>query len=160
MTIYEKGRALQYNVREYDGLVLKIQDSEEPALREFNHGRMLKRNGISVPEYHALMKFDPRSPSGSDEDIWCILMDYVEGVDMADLPSNLRGPVAKKYYAELEKVLALGIIPDDGTVGKNAIYDVGKKRLWLIDFEFYKKGTPKEISEFMKEIRSPLERVR
>ena len=138
-------------------LIAKRNDSWEKANNEYKLGRFLFEEGVSVPEMHELVP--PDSVLGErhsyELEEWFIIMERIHGKDLLkfDRKSSEFIEAAEQYKAELEKVLDLGIVPDDSSAGYNAMFNQRKRKTYLIDFEFWRKGTKKELDKVRRYLK-------
>ena len=149
LAVSENRGNIHYSVFTINNDLIGKRNCWEKANNEYKLGRFLFKEGVSVPEMHYLVP--PDSVIGEHHDCsledWFIIMEKINGVDLLalDLNSSEFIDAADQYKAELEKVLELGIFPDDSSAGYNTVFDRSKRKTYLIDFEFWRKGTIKEL---------------
>ena len=134
-------------------------DLEWPVKFEYGLSSRLFLNGISVPEPCGIIS--PVELWGKQESrnkpFWYFLMRYIDGVppDGKCLSYPELEIAVRCYREEAEKVLALGIIPEDSIYNPcNVLFDRAEQRIYLIDFESWVVDAPPErITYFRQELR-------
>ena len=125
-----------------DGIIGKRCRNKERAYNEYHIGRFLFENGVQVPKMYKLITQDPivvhPSSNKSPKD-WFILMQRIKGKTIKDLTGTEKKEAIKQRKEELEKVLALNVHHPDSAYDDNSIFDVKQKKLFLIDFEHWRK---------------------
>lgn len=135
---------VHHRVYETGGLIIKASISgDEITEREYKLGRFLFRNGVHVPEMYNLV----RCRRGTEERLY-IIMQKIEGIHIIEknetrkienIPAVKEGGAIKKLRREIKKVLRLGIYPADSDWCENSIFNPKERKVYLIDFEGYRK---------------------
>lgn len=115
--------------------------SEEGSKVEFHMGIRLAKEGISVPEMYALIPPDSEDTYAHFSGIggWYVVMQRVQGLSISELEErDLIAEGCRQYREELERVIELGICPED-IKASNAVFNAETNRLHLIDFEFWRE---------------------
>src|SRR3989344_608698 len=126
--------------------------SKESIEHEYGLGKFFYENGVQVPRFYA--KGESHELKNSPNKVYksFFISDRISG-ETLDLfyarNKNLRDKLLKKYVCEIEKVFELGILPLE-CVGRNVLIEEETGKIFLIDFELYKKGTKPEINKFYK----------
>jgi RIO-like serine/threonine protein kinase len=115
--------------------------SQKWACNEFDIGKFLYEKGVSVPEMFELVipdrfPFLHRIPINE----WGVLMQKIDGIHIQNLEGSELDEAIQQYISELEKVLELGICPNDSIYNStNSLFDRQQGRVFLIDFELWQK---------------------
>lgn len=126
---------------------------EEKARNEYSFGKFLKEKEVRVPEIFELVQYTEKIIKG-EVTLWFIVMERIKGKNITDLRDSQRREAERQYRQELEKVLDLGICPEDSDFGGNSLFCEERDRLYLIDFEFWHKTKNREeLSPFYERIR-------
>ncbi len=131
-----------------NGIIGKKYYYGEKAYTEYNMGTFLFKNDVQVPEMYRLVS--PDVPPYSHEihiNNWFVLMQRINGEDILCLERTEGEEGLRQYKQEIGKVLALQIYPGDSSFYFNTIFDTKQGKLYLIDFEAWKKGSPEELNQ-------------
>lgn len=129
--------------------------TENISKNEFKWGTYLRKNEVQVPEMYTIVNPDSLVsrilyPRGKIER-WFVIMERLRGQVIGETYGATREEAVKQYRQELEKVLDLGICPNDSSWSGNSIFGEDEK-LYLIDFESWKKGSERELNRFYETI--------
>ena len=117
-------------------------EPEELARHEYEMGIYLFDQGIRVPRFEQLIPPDRRHglfswrPRRIKE--WYILMERIKGVEIRETGGEILEKALEQYYEEMEKILELGIVPNDAGHGGNVMCEESG-RLCLLDFTSWYK---------------------
>lgn len=125
---------------------------------EFIMGVDLFSRGIQVPEMYSLVSLDSLRKfeelpeyKGYSNNNWFIIMQKIKGKLIKDVAGEERKEAVKQLKTELEKIIKLGIYPEDAFHQRNSIFsDEGK--LYLIDFAQWRKSTKEELEKFHEHV--------
>ncbi|MCH7646084.1 MAG: hypothetical protein IH788_02660 [Nitrospinae bacterium] len=125
-----------------DGIIGKRCRNKERAYNEYEIGKFLFENGVQVPKMFNLItpgSFMIRKSSKNSPKDWFILMERIKGKTIKELAGIEKKEAIEQRKSELEKVLALNVHHPDSAYDDNSIYDAKQKKLYLIDFEHWRK---------------------
>jgi hypothetical protein len=123
-----------------DGIIGKRCRNGDRAQSEYNIAKFLFGNGVQVPKMYkiitpdSLHQFDNNSPRE-----WYILMQRIKGETIDDLSGIDKKEAIHQRKLELEKVSALNVHHPDSAHDTNSIFDIRRRKLYLIDFEHWRK---------------------
>lgn len=123
-----------------DGIVGKRCRNKNRAYNEYNIGEFLFKNGIQVPKMYKLVtpdsfhQFDDNAPND-----WFILMQRIKGETINGLAGIEKKEAIHQRNLELKKVSALNIHHPDSAHDDNSIFDMKRRKLYLIDFEHWRR---------------------
>lgn len=142
-----------------EGAIAKRIYWKQNAKKEYEWGEYLFKKEVSVPKVYNLINlnssfFNEISSWSLMGKGWVILMQKIDGDEIINLSGINLKEATKQYKQELEKVLDLGIYPEEATWGGNSIFNYEKKKLYLIDFQRWHKGSKKKLEEYYKMIRN------
>jgi tRNA A-37 threonylcarbamoyl transferase component Bud32 len=123
-----------------DGVIGKRCRNEGRAHNEYDIGKFLFSQGVQVPKMHKLVTpdmFNGLSSNASED--WFILMQKIKGETIKDLRGIDKKEAIRQRKIELEKVSSLNIRHSDSAYDDNAIFDVKRKKLYLLDFEHWRR---------------------
>ena len=125
-----------------DGIIGKRCRNKGRANNEYEIGKFLFENGVQVPNMFNLITpgslMIRKSSKNSPKD-WFILMERIKGKTIKELAGIEKKEAIEQRKYELEKVLALNVHHPDSAYDDNSIYDAKQKKLYLIDFEHWRK---------------------
>jgi len=132
--------------------------SKQSSEAEYKWGSYLYEQGVQVPEMYGLVRPDSLLLRPSYEtpiEDWFVVIQKIDGRDIRDMSIPIQREVLRKYYQEIEKVLELGIYPScDALSGNNnAVIDKDGK-LYLLDFEYWRKGSEGELEWLYEQLRT------
>jgi len=141
-------------VRASEQIIAKREMFARNARAAYRIGKLLHREGISVPEMHQLIRPNPLAVISMDpiRGSWWVAMEYVPGITLDELDSGLVSCALKLYREELKKVVKKGIIPVDYEYGVNGIYNPGTGKITLIDLSLWRKAKNENIASVLEEI--------
>jgi len=139
-----------------DNMVAKESRNEESAYNDYWWGRFLKSlDGVNVPEMHLLVPPDkPLHIHQTRLLNWYIIMERINGVHINRISGDYRKDAFEQRRKQLGVVLELGVFTIDALMPENALYDTSNRKLYLIDFEFWRSGTPEEIEKIYRHLRT------
>jgi len=139
----------------------KVHTWEGPARTEYDIGSFVFKNDISGPEFYQLVH--PEDPSSNPLSRifnkrvikkWFTLMQKIDGALLGNLRGSELEEAVRQLKSELEKVLELGVYPDDSLYPSNSIFNRCDGRLYLIDFESWSKNpTENELNGFYERLK-------
>jgi len=132
-------------------VVGKECESKELAYKEYSLGKFLYGNGIYVPKMKRVVGIWTGFDFAPIKE-WFLLMERVHGKHIENLTGEEREEALRQVKSGVEKILDLGIYPEDFDWGMNLIFD--GKRVCFIDFEKWGYGCQEELAHLCKKIRN------
>ena len=152
------GQSVVYPVN--DSVVVKVyhhtdKSAKKIAINEYKVGTELFRNGISVPKMLGLIfpdfcLFRPFLQYPNTR--IAIFMQRINGRRLHELEDDQQAEARRQYLQELKRVVDLGYYPYDVKI-ENALFDVGRWKIFLIDFSGWEKGNPEELNRLSKKLK-------
>jgi hypothetical protein len=123
-----------------DGIIGKRCRNEGRAHNEYDIGKFLFSQGVQVPKMYKLVTPDMiHGLSNNTSEDWFILMQKIKGETIKNLRGIDKKEAIRQRKMELEKVSGLNIRHSDSAYDDNAIFDVKGKKLYLLDFEHWRR---------------------
>ena len=119
----------------------------------FEIGRLLFQNNIQVPQFYDLIDLSGLSVNLS-KDFYYIVMDKLIGKGGWELEGHIKKQVGRQLLVEAEKIIDLGINPQDCDNSENAIFNFEENKMYLFDFHIYEfiKGT-ENLQKLREEVK-------
>jgi len=124
----------------------KFKDKDN-ARHEFEIGKFAFDNGVQVPEPYELISPDlilRRLFDNYALKSWFILIERIKGVQINQInDEEIRKEALRQLETEIAKLFDLRIYPYGCVYPDKSLFDTTKKKLYLIDFEDWRKS-PKD----------------
>ena len=137
-----------------DDVVAKMFAKKKLADNEYNMNIFLQENKINVPEVYDYLFYDKPVMKALRADkavpAWFILMQKIKGREIWEFEGELHKEAGEKYRAELKKIVDLGIYPEDAHWHGNSIFNLEERKVYFIDFEYWRKAKPYEMKHLYK----------
>ncbi len=117
---------------------------------EYDVGRLLFENRVNAPKMYSFVDVGWRQ---------YIVMQRLNGTPLTYIPGKMNdfpgiesSELLAKLREELRKVMALGIVPKDGDWHGNSLFVLKERKVYLIDFGRYYRGSREELEAFEKRL--------
>lgn len=146
-----------------DHLVAKKYNNKAEAISDYETGRFLFNKGISIPKMRNLIEPNQMLPVIREMELkeknfqnYFLIMNRIDGEMLGYLRGEERKKAEELFATEVKKVLALDIIPYDCFYGENSLYSQEEKKVFLIDFSFWERCSPraKEKKKFLNTLKA------
>lgn len=125
---------------------------------EFHVAQALYMGGVNVPKHYGVQEIEVpslrishtgefRNPCSRPVKARALVMDFIEGQSLSDVPFQHAGDVSELLRDQLAKARALGLVPGhDVASSGNEIWVPEKGKVYLIDFGVWGSKRPLEFN--------------